>query len=543
MNENIKRWRTSSTLVAIISDSGKLLLIDQEDTKTITEQRRKFVSSKLIELVDDPMFAIKLQTNDKEFDFSDPFINCGFTVLVRSNQLPDKDNWYELNNFFFPHLSQIILQNNLNDEGILFDDNGDFNIFYPCVSSNSSLLGTVSFVSESMEKYSNYNSEAIRKLNVDVKKKTKKWIPGHRYDSASDTIFYLCQVDTTFDLKAKSKAFPETYDTTTFLVTKSPKVARVGKVSEILRQYPIIDNDTSIGIELMSSIPSDYVDSGQFIENDVENFNEFKEALFKNTLKSNNQPNAIESQTCLLLRIPQMTDKNIIDDPIRYKDIVSDFLVLVLNRILYENWDIKSSITGLSSRLLGSFREKNENVDALFKNLLYIIRDSNTQRGFYYPELFKWLGIDILELIKETLGSWNSSDLTNTVEGLIENQKYLKKRKIGSISASILTARVPNVESDPDVKAVKSIKELYGDGELYSVIKKILKQTISDPFSTPCDLTSFTWNNTKINRINITASDIVNYENNNLSQALKDDIVKHQFCSLTLWIDAGKLPE
>ena len=540
MNENIKRWRTASTLVAILSDTGKVLLVDQEDTKSITELRRKFVASKLIELVDDPMFAIKLQVNTEEFDLKDQNIACGFDIFIKSNQFPDKNNWYELDNFYYPHLSQIILQNNLNEEGILFDDNGDFNIFYPCVSSNASLLGIISFVSESMEKYSNYNSEAIRKLNVDVKKKTKKWIPGHRYDSASDTIFYLGQVDTMFDLKAKSKSFPETYDTVTYLITRSPKVARVNKISEILQKYPIVDDLSALGIELMPSIPSDYVDSGEYMENDVENFNDFKEILFKNTLNVYNTPKTIDSSACLLLRIPQMSDKNIPDTPEKYKNIVSDFLRIVLDRILFENWDIKSSITGLSSRLLGSFRERNENVDALFKNLLYVIRDSNTQRGFYYPDLFKWLGIDILELIKDTLDAWDPKDLTNTVEKIAENQNYLRKRKIGCVSASILTARVPNVEGDPTVKAIKSLKELYGEGELYSKIRELIKTTIANPFNTSCDLTNFTWNGAKVSRIIILVGDLMKSE---LSQALKDDIVKHQFCSLTLWIDAGKLPE
>lgn len=541
MNENPKKWRIASMITAIISEENKTVaLINSEDQKAVTNCKRAILCPKLIEMQDDPVFEIKLETNNKEFDFSDNENHAGFLVYIKNNQLGD---WYELRNFYFPHLSQLILENNIGENNQLYNDNGDFDVFYPIISSSSQYQEVVSFASDNMSKFLDYNSESLRRLNVEIKKKTKKWIPGHRYDSVTETLFYLGKVNTIFDLKSKSTAFENDYLYEAYLVTDSPKVAKTGNIEDILKTYPLLDPTTTLGegIKLLPSIPSEYVDSGEVIKNNVDNFNDLKPILFENTKKYYLEHGELANQLCVLLQILQMSDEKIqTDDLSKYQESVISILATAFCSILYESWDIKSNISGLSSRLIGSFKSTSENISAMIKELLYLIRDGNTQRGTYYPDLFeKGLGIDIKQIAEEVLNLWAPTELTNTVEGILKHKEYLRKRSIGTATLTLSTVKLTSNES---TQQVRSIKEVYGNDELYQELIDLIRNTINGE-STPCNIEDYKLTNNKLYKVYVTIDDIINYENNELSQALKDDIVKHQFCSLILWIDAGKQPE
>jgi hypothetical protein len=345
-----------------------------------------------------------------------------------------------------------------------------------------------------------------------------------------------------FDLKSKSNAFVNNYLHEAHLVTDSPRVAKINNLADILNTFPLLESTTlGDGIRLLPSIPSEFVDSGEVIKNNVSNFNDYKLTLFENTKNYYSDLGELTDQICLLLQILQTSDeKNTEDDLKKYKDVVEDVLATTFREILYNSWDIKSNISGLSSRLIGSFKTTSENISAMIKELLYLIRDSNTQRGTYYPDLFKnGLEINIEEAANSALDSWIPKSLTNTVEGILKNKEYLEKRQIGT---NILTLSTTKLSTSDTTKQVRSIKEVYGNDDLYQVLVDIARNTING-VPTPCIIEDYKFTNNQLHKIQITVDDIINYKNNELSQALKDDIVKHQFCSLTLWVDAGKQPE
>lgn len=492
-------WSLVSDVEAWINkEAGHVVFVPFGNKKERVEYLKKLkdrgVSYAPVAL-DSPEFSLKV-INDTKNGF-----NLSCEVL---------GEWYSVENFDTDTWGGIITQVDI--------VKGNIQGSYEVVVSDS--LGLVSFVNQDMEQYDTYFDEMVRRMSCRVGKKTKKWVPGHRYDSEDGVLYYLGEFKSRKDdpfgtefLKAGTKAY---------IAIEHGK--RFKKVSEALISMP--------PLRILSK-PVSMVDAGQALEPDVKGFNELWGIIIPEFYK--NLPSIVSPSSLLPLWTIMSLGESYDNVP---KDLIEDMVRKAMLYTYINQYDVES-LEGNPK----SGKTVEENIDPLIKSFIKLTGDFNVLAPLYYPEFFSAVGISLEEIAKDILHlPTPSSFITENFDTYLEWGKvYFEKHEVES------KTRICNLRTKTGGYGDKvSLAKLFGDGPLTRAIIDVAQEGIESYGLKVSYYRIINMGTVKCPReyvkMRISLMDIVKTRSE-LPENLKNDIITNRFQSVSIEFDKDGILE
>lgn len=433
----------------------------------------------------------------------------GVTAYIKSPNLPNPKEWYKVGNFLQESAYQILSEVE-NENGCFGDE--EFEVAF--IESKAVL------VNSKMSNYSEAMNEMTRRFYIEIGKKTKKWVPGHRYDCKDGTYYYLGKY-----LSRKKEEFNSTFFNTQEELTEVHIYAKELKHGE--KKISDVFRNGKYGVDLFvrwdESFPS-CVDSGSSLEDDAPSLQNLYTEMFNNAIPEKLTP---ENLKTLFDVLNVLSIQDTLTFPkeisIKVRDITKD----LIKSVIFNNWNIPRTRT---DREIGKDKDINENINKIKSLLLNTINDGNILGKFYYEGLFNILSIDLEEEIKEWLENWNEDDLTSSFSIFRENAAYFLKRTD--------TRNITSVQRAGD-KEVK-ITDLFGTGELGEAIKDLTTYAATNYGEGSSD-----FNAVKINKIyscacTITLEDLLKFRD---TPELREEILKYKFSKAIIYFDKDRIIE
>jgi hypothetical protein len=518
-------WRLTPSLDAfiVVGVDHKIIYLAAPEKKQYKNAVSKLIGSSSNEIhIDLNEFELKV-----ELESQNP------VIFIRNPEvLPDSD-WYKVGNFggncyeFFLGLDS---------------KKGEFpgHTFEAIFSESSPTI--VSFSAPGMTNYKTYFEEMKRRINCEVKKKTKKWTPGHRYDTLKETYFYLGEV---LSRKKDNKD-------TTFLKDSEmiPAYLYVNTLKDSETTISDVLNNRSFGsgeddIKVMYSLPSGG-DCGEVLSGDpISDFSQYWLILIKNAITKNSITEDFGYE-----RVKNIKD---IFDPLgyqsegklsyslsddSYKSEIKSVLNKVINDILICSWNIplvRKDMTMLKDNT------EEDNVSALEKNVYFYTEDENTSRCAYYSDLMKAIGIDMKEILTKSLVYWNEASLSEDFETYLKNSRYFDLRK----NQAAITSR-QRVSSTPYKLEVTTVESIFGTGELTETLKNMVTFAKENFGAGVTKYVLYNLGSKKqpkeYESIEISLKDVIKWCGGvtNVSEVLRSEIMRLQFTRAFIVIDKEK---
>lgn len=530
----MNNWRTVTDLVAYVPLNQECVYFSVPDKKSYQLAVTKNIEGYFNEThIDVNEFELKIsRSSNKEYDYDylDP------ALYVRSPQLPDSTIWYRVENYD-GNLINIISQ--LNCEKGIFTG-----YIFEAVFCEDNPSG-VAFCCREMIEYKKCLAEMSRRINCDLYKKTKTWIPGHRYDTIKDTVYYLATV--------KSRRVDNSYSEFTEDSSKCPRVHLVVKnlrdtdksISDILntRTFGTGEDDIQV-LETMSS----RVDSGESLVNDYTKYEDYLKYLVPNSIKKceikekygytkYESPKTILDNFCYFDE-PSVNYSTILqDDGNSIIDSVTKVIGAQVFDCILNTWNLNKFRKDLNIGSKNTLEENKKALSMLFPSCF--ISDGNSLKYIYYTGLFKHIGLDFEDIISKCLVNWDENQVVyDKFDDFIKYLFYTRLRNQSHLS----TQRVNSTNHPLDIV---TIKDVFGDSELTNSLVDLLEQGRQ---GYGCGISSFNIVNIGTRKepkefINatVTLDDLIKFKSkkgeSELSESLKYDILINKFCSLAISFD------
>lgn len=507
-------WRLVSDLFVYVSTKKEVYFAPIDDKK---------IQSAIIRQIESPYFELKIENS--EFNIK---LQEDLNLYIKSNQLPEKERYYKINNFNTNSLGEIITQ--------IKNNKGDFlDVEFEAIFSDD-FPGIVSFVNNSMSQYKGCFEEMKRRVNCELCKKTKKWIPGHRYDTLTNTIYYLGEVKSKKLTLTNSELQDGISMPTAYLYVE--EIDQCKKISEVLRTK-CFGKDIRVLFNQVSM-----VDCGQVLENDFGEFQDYWEDLITNTEKEENcidnfgnsiynNPKNIFSVISYQSGIKDLTVSSEI------RTVLEKVIKTLMEQTLRNYWNYNTSSIKLNSK-----QSIEENTKGLITLTFTKIKDENILRLLYYTELFNKYNIPIENIAKEILLNWNEDDIFNNFDLYL---KYLGYISIHYQKDYIILQREKT--KIYNIKDFIKVSDLFGENELSDSIIKLFEKAKSNY---GVGISKFEYYNIGTKKdpkiyisANIELNDLIKYFDgvDNMSKNLKNIIMKKKFIEVDISVDYNKVLE
>lgn len=534
-----KDWRLVSEVTAFIVNIGGSN--SPEKAVYLASPEKKSYENLIIKSIGTRVFE-KISLYNNEFNIK---IDRDFNIYVKSELLPDKDKYYKVlniysginNSYFGEIISQV--------SGI---NKGDFGekIFEAIFSET--YPGKTFFVTNEMNLYKDAFEEMKRRLNCQMCKKTKKWIPGHRYDSLETTYYYLGKFSSRKSQKEATMFLDDNSMVNAHLIIKFIK-PEWKTISDVLHEAVFENNiENSLQILYTDTLPS-MVDVGKVLEDDIQYIQDFYETIIDNSIKSGARINPC-GYTSYLENLPNIFKVLSLQTPGKEYSINSSTvskLKFVIESVLKEFyirwWDINGS---KSDSYISSNNTPEENIKN-FENLFFrYLTDHNLNKSSYYADLFNRIGLPKLSLMIQDCIT------NNRIDDLVFNGNLEDYIKNGSIyfethERDIQKQSRQRVKSTNYNLKVVTIEEAFSKYSILGeTIKEMSKEAIDSNGSGVSNFTRTNLGNVKNPMIYfslvINILDIVKHYQgvNNVPENLKKEIIDSHFWTFNLSIDEGK---
>jgi hypothetical protein len=475
---------------------------DKDDVELTKLLKKQGIIYSTVEIPGSPKFKLK-------------FINHNNTLRLLAKNENLGDQWYRVMNFNTDHIPMILEQNNL-EHGEIVDE------FEPIFNKNNGTL--ISFVSPSMKEYEEYLDEMTRIINCSLYKKTKKVTLGHRYDTLTETRFYIGKVSSRKSCKDSSIFLDKTAVIDAYLYVN--KLNPGDKTIDDIFKTRIYGSGVMDIKADFSKTPPAMVDSGEALEvNGKEDIREYWDDILNHSIDSCKRETKegyeyYENYEPILdLFSYQTTDLDYnLSEPSKLK--LEDCMKKIFKHLLLMHWDKLSYRADL---IIGKNKTDAENIVALVKLFYENLGSENVMRHLYYADVLTKLGIDINKMAQEVFGSWVlSNELYTSFDTYYKHLFYIRRNKIGEVFI------------DYRVKNPKTLKDLYVDSHLERKIMELVNEAKSNY--------GIGVNDYKVNTdgsitCKITLEDIMHKEGSSLSEELKADIVNYRFNNISLTFD------
>lgn len=496
-------WRLTSELIAYFPVGKPIVYLASVEKKQHQVEVRKKIGYDSVEelYLYENNFRIRLGCRGDD----------EVTVYASSNEFPTKD-WYMVGNFstksLWPILSQHVVEN-----GNFLEDTE----FEACFSDDEPGMST--FVSFEMKEYKVYFEEMKRRLNCEMCKKTKKIVPGRRYDTLSVSYYILAPVlyrksDDTNSGYLDSGTLPEA-----FLYVESLKEGET-KISDVLKNRPFGE------IKILTKKPN-VVDAGEALEDDFSgNIQDYWKDIFKNTEGIKN--------TLDIFSVTNTPD-------IKEELIPREELVATVKDILFDSilnaWDLNSYRSDL---FIGSKIDDKDNIERLTKILTNSIKDGNYMKTMYYSGLFRHLGLDLMKLSEEVYHDWRAMSLDHDFDTYLKYNSYYANP--GRIDLDKCSAKI-RIKSTNYKLDVITLEDLYGKGELRDTIIAVIEEARKNFGLGISEYSSVNVGTKKDPKeyimCKVTLSDILKFKKgvSGMSETLKDEIRLRHFVWVSVTFD------
>lgn len=524
-------WRLVSDLVAYIvhKPGGK------GEIYFAAPEKKSYLAEVVRQLPDFPYTEVRLEQNEFKIRLSE-----NLELLVTGPELPSTYDWYKVGNFSYTsirgreNLGSIITQ--------VANNCGDFGETIFEVAFSDDVPGEVKLVSPKMSEYKGCMEEMKRRLNCEIYKKTKKWIPGHRYDSLKETIYYLGELKSRrTDPLSSQFVGPDEMVTVYLYTTEIPEGAKT--VTDILKKECFGKNPGNL--KVLTKIPL-MVDSGEVVKNDMPaDISTLWPDILDNSIKRYTSIgwtgysviiHIKETLDFLCYQSPGHTEYNLSDED---KNKIKDVFKSSVFDVVMRNWDIKKGREELN---ILSTNTEEQNIESTKKVYFQSFVDGNVLRNIYYPGLYQEIfKEDFGELVLEVLKGWSPDIITKNFENYTKFSQFLIshwKDKTALVSKQRINST--NYRLD-----IVTIADLLGEGTvLYNYICEIIG-SIRENHGIGANEYSVsnvgTRQNPKIyETISLTVKEILDYYNKKgveVPEILKNEIVKRKFWKLSLTID------
>lgn len=447
-----------------------------------------------------------------------------FQAYIKSSEFPDPEKYYLVMNFFEGSAGKMITQTDCRNG--IFDDAFE-------AAFNENYVGKVMFVSENMKDYDNCMDEMIRIMSCEVGKKTRKWIPGHRYDSPTETLYYLGEFKSHRANELMSKYLGDEEMSTVHLVVNNIK--GLTKISEVFNTRMFGDvTKADNTIRVLEKIPL-MVDSGEKLENDIKDMDlstKWNEMLSLVLKDKNSSIKQILDVVCY--NNVETTDNS-------YKNISSDIIDEIKYRIdsiiekcLLIYWDTDVPISGVLNKSVKAIKSTNS-IESNINTILDCIggdnyfEDINAYSPLYYPTLLMRLGIDIRSLIEQYIKSYSPQDLV--FESLDNYVKY----------GDLYFTYRDMTKTDIIIDQVNSNKRQELKNYFDLLLTKEIKDLVDQAKNNPSKITRYCSvkgnGGTRFCRAVVTLNDILKNREFNLPENLTNEILKNKFRKVTIEFD------
>ena len=512
-----ERFRLISEVKAFIS--GNKLYIASPDSKGCVSKVKAIIpkSDQLIEEIQIELDNLRLKFT-KELE-----------LVVSSDKLPGGlKKEYILSNYDNDYLGDLITSMNI--------EKGKFSYcFEPALNDEK---GTVILVCPEMPSYKEASDEMIRRMNCQMLKKTKTYIPGHRYDTVDSTYYYLGKVFSHV-IADQNSDYIKISSRKVHLFTRDIGFART--ISEVLNNGVFFTGDAVTDhykLEQSENLGL-LVDSGEALINDYTSYENYLENIFLNSLEVNKistYPYGIKT-VFEGFKFSENQESGI-------SDIVKSNLEIFINgdikRILCTFWN--NSGVSKGGRLdLSNDTPKEDLTTRCISRYITEILDPNVKKHAYYNNLIQDLGIDLNTLVDNIFDNWDPSILENDFDTFVKynrGESYivrLRTEKSSKYSSHLTISKLSEVIKDSDL--LECIKEMcsyvrsnFGIG--CALYEKINVGTLHKPLV--------------YENIIITAKDIINYYKERgfeIPENLKCGILDDKFSQVNINVDLGEIIE
>lgn len=458
--------------------------------------------------------------------------NNNLCLEIKSSKFPTND-WYALRNFDIRTIGMIMTQVDCS-KGVF---KGEFEVVFNVDSPEQ-----VSLISQSMCEYKDCLSEMSRRLTCELGKKTKKWVPGHKYETMECTYIYLGSVLSRKLCSNKSSFLPDLSMVEAHLFVTNLK-DNEHSISDVLnnRIISLVDPD---GIKILYSKLKTAVDSGEVLKNDFSgNIQDYWNNLFDNT------SNKFLTKTAFG-RDVYSNIKDILDifslQSEGYLDYNNDVVKTKLPEV-FKVWAWDTLVNCWEKNLVESLRINNtldidKNAEHLSKLSLFYVRDENVFATDYYDSLIKELNIDLVSISKEVLNNWDTEKFNNDFDFFTKNLEFLS-RSVGTghyinqrVNSSVYSYRTVRPE---DAK----LSKYFGEGELRDRILELVSYATANHGAGVSNFNSYCVGTVKSPKhysvCEMSLRDLLNFVNSEMkmTDSLKSEIMDKKFISLTIEFD------
>lgn len=511
------RFRLISEVKIFIS--GNNLYIASPDSKSCISKVKA-----LIPKTDRVIEEIQLELEDLTLRITNKL-----DLVVSSNNLPGGlKKEYVLSNYDKNYLGDLI-------ESLSIDKGKFSSNFEPALNDEE---GTVILVCPEMPSYKEASNEMIRRMNCQMLKKTKTYIPGHRYDTVDNTYYYLGKVYSHV-ITDQNSDYIKISTKPVYLFTRDIGFAKT--ISEVLNggafyfgnvvtDYYKLEQSDSLGL---------LVDSGEALINDYTSYEDYLNNIFRNSLEINtitSYPYGIKT-VFEGFKFSENQESNI-SDITKYELI--DFIKKDIKRVLYTFWD--NSEVSKGGRLeLSSVTPKEELSTRCITRYITEVLDPNIKKHAYYNNLVQGLGIDLNTLVDNIFNEWDPSILEQDFDIFVEYNRgepytvRLRTMKSSKYSTHLTIVKLSEVLKNEHL--IDCIKEMCtyirsNSGIGCSLYEKINVGTLSKPLV--------------YENITITSRDIINYYKERgfeIPENLKYGILDDKFLQVNINVDLGEIIE
>lgn len=389
-------WRLTSDLIAYFPcdlsvSAGKRVFLASPEKKSYKAAVQKNIESVFDEvIIESNSFKLKV-SND-------------LSVYVKCDEFPDPEQYYLVCNMYrtafgVPMIGNIITQ--VKSDKANFGDT----VFEAVFSEDSQ--ESVYFMTPEMAEYKSAFEEMKRRMNCTLNKKVKKWIPGGRYDTLTNTYYYLGEFKSRKKNELNSDFLGDSSMVPAYLYVS--ELGDEKKISDILKTRKIGSGPEDI--QIMYSLPS-AVDSGNVLENDITCLKDYQKYIFDNSMKeytiTSDYGFSSYSNPKYILDILSLKSS----ESDSYADLIPESVSEMIKNMLHEvvlcSWDLNKNREDI---YIGEGNNNDKNAENLVRRFYQDFKDGNAMRNLYYRKLFIDLGININEIAVEVVSQGNPESL------------------------------------------------------------------------------------------------------------------------------------
>lgn len=538
MTENNNKWRLTADVYAVLNNCKKHIYLAATEKKSYLDPVKK--TADIMEDMDCQVVRLELNEFNIKITYPEDMYDGPCCVFIKSSILPEND-WYKLKNYDVSTLIDVFtsVKNNCGDFGE--------ETFEAVFQLDNSL---VSFTNASMRGYQECVEEFKRRINCELNPKTKKLIPGHRYDTPEETRIFLCSIKTRKVKENNSEFTKLESDCQSGYLYINATPEGIHTVSEALKQGVLessiesMEKVTTKPVIKVSRSMGAMSEGGEVLIDDYTGeISDYWEEMVHNSLSLvESNVNVDTSNIAISSSLNTMSlfsSKNNEHTQLLMKEIVD----CIITQTLGIYWDR----LGTSSYSIGYTMSEDENINNCRTLMDSVIKDTNINKLAYYKDMFKHYQLDVKESIKEKIKTWSEETKTFTTDfkKFVKNEDYFYLRQ--SEIDWTFRQRVNSTNYKLDVRTLAS--KLGESSELKDTIIALANYAKTSTGRGVKEYFTYNVGTKKDPKIyikqTITLKDIINFKKGieNMSESLKDEIMSKGFISCFLEYDLNGVLE